>query len=317
MKHKNAKLILLNASPIGDHVLLLDTADRFYQSANIETIMFIKHNFNFLRDLSLAYPFVKCINFNKISGKLLFIFYFLRSFLFKTYLLYFLPIPHKKYLIYIGNIFNYFTRTTVVSLSYKGMEKYIPSGLHIKASINDKYYYEQNNDILKALGYKEINSIPNFKFLKNETIKNKYNLKDKYIIVHPTPSHIERRIPKEKWLNVFDYAKDKNYKIVFTGIKKDEDYIDELSEDLLKTSFIKVIDVKAQDLANIFYFAEELFMVHTGPTHIASALHKKMKVFCHLWLKQFDMSYNKNADVEILSIVKDEISLNMGTGGIK
>lgn len=304
------KLILLNASPIGDHVLLLDTADRFYQSAGIETIMFIKHNFNFLRDLSLAYPFVKCIDFNTISGKFLFIFYFLRSFLFKTYLLYFLPIPYKKYLIYIGDIFNYFTRTTVISLSYKGMEKYIPKGLHIKASINDKYYYEQNNDILKALGYKEISTTPSFRFLKDEEIKIKYNLKDKYIVIHPTPSHVERRIPKEKWLKVFDYAKNNNYKIVFTGIKKDENYIDELSSDLSKLDFTKIVDAKAQELVNIFYFSEELFMVHTGPTHIATALHKKMKVFCYLWYKQFDMSYNKKADIEVLSTIKNEIELN-------
>lgn len=310
MKYKNTKLILLNASPVGDHVLLLDTADRFYKSAGIETIMFIKHNFTFLRDLSLAYPFVKCIDFNTISGKFLFIFYFLRSILFKTYLLYFLPIPHKQYLIYIGNIFNYFTRTTVVSLSYKGMGRYIPTGLHIKADINEKYYYEQNNDILKALGYKEINSIPEFRFLKDETVKSRYNLKDKYIVVHPTPSHIERRIPKDKWLDVFDYAKSNNYKIVFTGIKKDESYIDELSSNLSGINFTKIIDVKAQDLVNIFYFAEELFMVHTGPTHIATALHKKMKVFCHLWYKQFSMDYNKDVNIEILSKVKDELSLN-------
>jgi hypothetical protein len=310
MKYRNAKLILLNASPIGDHVLLLDTADRFYKSDSIETVMFIKHNFKFLRDLSLGYPFVKCIDFNKISGKLLFIFYFFRSVFYKTYLLYFLPIPYKKYLIYIGDVFNYFTRTTVVSLSYKGMEKYIPSGLHIKASINDKYFYEQNNEILKTLGYKEIDSIPEFRFLKDETVKTRYNINGKYIVIHPTPSHADRRIENEKWQKVFDYAKDKDYTVVFTGIKKDEEYIDELANSLPKTSFIKVIDAKAQDLVNIFYFAEELFMVHTGPTHIAAALHKKMKVFCHLWLKQFDMSYNKNADIEILSVVKDEASLN-------
>lgn len=301
-KENKSKLILLNASPIGDHVVLLDLAERFYLSEGIETVMFIKHNYKFLSELSLGYKdFIKCIDFNTFYGKFYFVYMFLKSIFIRNYLIYFLPIQHKKYLILIGEMFNRFTRCIVVSQEYKSREKYIPSGIHIKASINDKYYFEQSNNILKTLGFKEINSIPDFKFIKDESVKEKFGLNKKYLVIHPTPSHPERRVSSDKWNEVFNYAKENNYLIAFTGIKKDEDYIDELSKDLDSGSFVKIINVKAQDLVNVFYFAEELFMVHTGPTHIATALHKKMVVFCNLWLKQFDMSYNENAKVEILS----------------
>ena len=304
-KQNKSKLILLNASPLGDHVLLLDLAERFYLSENINTVMFIKHNFKFLSELSLGYKdFIKCIDFNTFYGKLYFVYMFLKSIFIRNYLIYFLPIPYKKYLILIGEIFNRFTRCMVVSQEYKYREKYIPGGIHIKATINDKYYYEQSNNILKTLGFKEVESIPDFKFIKDESIKERFNLNKKYLVIHPTPSHPERRVSKDKWKEVFNYAKENNYLIVFTGIKKDEEYIDELAKDLDKESFIKIINAKAQDLVNVFYFSEELFMVHTGPTHIATALHKKMVVFCNLWLKQFDMSYNENARVEILSKIE-------------
>lgn len=303
-KQNKSKLILLNASPLGDHVVLLDLAERFYLSEGIKTVMFIKHNYKFLSELSLGYKgFVKCIDFNTFNGKLYFLYMFLKSIFIRNYLIYFLPIPHKKYLILIGKMFNRFTRCIVVSQEYQDMKKYIPSGIHIKASINDKYYFEQSDNILKTLGFKEVKSIPDFKFIKDESVIERFGLNKKYIVIHPTPSHPERRVVQDKWREVFDYAKENDYLIVFTGIKKDEDYIDDLAKDLSKDSFVKIINAKAQDLINVFYFADELFMVHTGPTHIATALNKKIMVFCHLWLKQFDMSYNQNAKVEILSKV--------------
>lgn len=303
-KENKSKLILLNASPIGDHVLLLDLAERFYLSEGVKTVMFIKHNFKFLSELSLGYKdFIKCVDFNTFSGKLYFVYMFLKSIFIKNYLVYFLPIPHKKYLIVMGEMFNRFTRCIVISQEYKDMQKYIPSGIHIKASVNDKYYFEQSDNILKTLGFKEIESIPDFKFIKDESVKERFGLNKKYLVIHPTPSHPERRVSLDKWQEVFNYAKENQYLIAFTGIKKDEEYIDELSKDLDKGSFVKIINAKAQDLVNVFYFAEELFMVHTGPTHIATALNKKIAVFCHLWLKQFDMSYNGNVKVEILSRV--------------
>lgn len=317
IKSNSAKLILLNASPVGDHVLLLDLSDRFYRSAGIRTIMFIKHNFSFLRDLSKGYPFVECVDFGTFSGKLRFISEFFRSILRKTYLVFFLPIPLKPYLRFSGNAFNYFTRTSVISLVYPGMEHYVPHGIHIKADINDKFFYEQSNEILERIGFKPVSEPPHFLFIKDESVKSRYGITEKYIVVHPTPSHDDRRIGMDKWQTIFNQALKEGYKIVFTGVKKDEEYIDDLSLNLPKDSFVKIINAPAQDLVNIFNFAEELFMVHTGPTHIAAGLHKRMKVFAHLWLKQFDMSYDKNADIEILSRVKDVISMNINQGGIK
>ncbi len=314
-KKNSARLILLNASPIGDHVLLLDLADRFYLSAGIPTTMFIKHNFAFLRDLSKGYPFIECVDFSSISGKLRFIGEFFQSMIRKTYLVYFLPIPLKRYLRLAGDAFHYLTRTDVISLVYPGMEHYVPKGIHIKADINDKFFYEQSNEILEKIGFKPVLESPHFRFIKDESVKKRYTLRDGYIVVHPTPSHDDRRISNDTWKEVFAEAQKEKRQIVFTGVKKDEEYIDSLAAFLPKDSFMKVIGAPAQDLVNIFFFAEKLFMVHTGPTHIAAGLHKKMKVFCHLWLKQFDMSYDKDADIEILSRVKDVISMNISQGG--
>lgn len=311
MKH-NSKLILLNASPLGDHVLLLDLAERFYISGQIKTVMFIKHNFKFLSELSAGYrEHVRCIDFNTMYGKFYFVFMYIHSILNKNYLVYFLPIPYKKYLLYTGNLFHYLTRCVVLSQEYKDMEAYIPKGIHIQASIHTKYYYEQSNDILERLGFDRVESVPQFKCIQDIGRIEPYGLlegatKDipkKYIVVHGTPSHIERRIKKEIWSEVFAYAQEKHYRIVFTGIKKDEGYIDQLARGLPPQDFVKVIDADAQSLVNIFYFAEELFMVHTGPAHIAAALGKKLTVFCHLWLRQFDFSFNTNATVKILSRV--------------
>lgn len=309
------KLILLNASPVGDHVVLLDLAHRFYLSNNIKSIMFIKHNFVFLRDLGLGYSnFIEFVDFNKISGKLKFLFMCIHSLFYKDIIIYFLPIIYKKYLIIIGNIFNYFTRCKVISLEYKGLENYIPKGIHIKANISNMYYWEQSNNILRVLGYKETEESPHFLFIDDKNIKDRLNIKNKYIVIHPTPSKIERKLEDKDWQEVFKNIS-KEHDIVFTGSNKDKEYLYYLSKYLINNNNIHVlIDLNGQDLINIFDKAEYLYMVHTGPTHIATALHKKMKVFAHLWLKQFDMSYNKNAEVIILSKVENEIELNRGFG---
>ena len=308
---KNNKLIILNASPIGDHVLLLDMAYRFYNSANIKSIMFIKHNFTFLKELGLGYSdFIEFVDFSKISGKLRFLFMVFNSLFYKNIIIYFLPIMYKKYLIIIGNILNYFTRCKVVSLEYKRLEKYIPDGIHIKASISDGYYWEQTNIILKTLGYKEIKEPPHFLFINDKNIKEKFNINNKYIVLHPTPSRIERRLSDEEWQDIIHNI-ESGYDIVLTGCDKDKEYLKHLSKYIInKNNYHLLINLKGQELINIFDKAEYLYMIHTGPTHIATALHKKMKVFFHLLYKQFDMSYNKNADIVILSKVKDEIELN-------
>ena len=310
-----SKLLLLSAGPVGDHVALLDLAQRFYLSKKIETVIVIKNNYKLLSDLSEGYnSYVTCVDFKKFSGVMAVLKFLLISFFSTQYLVYFFAIPYKKYLVFTGSFFHYFSKMKVVSLEYKGLEDYIPKGLRIKSDINQKYYYEASNDVLESLGFNKVLSIPKFEFINDDQVLSKYEIRSEYIVVHPTPSRPERRIEKEKWLKVFAQAKSKNRLIVFTGANQDSLYIDELSTSLNKNDFIKIINAKGQDLINIFDKAEELFMVHTGPTHLAAALNKKMYVFCYLRFKFFDMSYNKKATVEVLSSIKDEVELNEGYG---
>lgn len=311
MKNKREKLVLLNASPIGDHILLLDLAHRFYLSEGIKTVMFIKHNFVFLRELGEGYEdFIKFKNFNKLNGKISFICMFFHSIFNKDILIYYLPIPHKKYLIKIGNLFNRATRCRVVSLKYKGLEKFIPSGIHIDASINEGYYYEISNKILRTLGFKYIKNTPQFQFIKDCSIKEKFGIKNNYVVVHPSPSSLDRRIKDEEWTEIFKNIKE-NLNIVFTGANKDLEYLNHLVELIQNKNITYILpNLSGKDIVNLYNQAECLFMVHTGPTHLAAALHKEMKVFMHLYLKMFDVSYNKNAKVIILSRVKDELELN-------
>lgn len=310
-----SKLLLLSAGPVGDHVALLDLAQRFYLSEKIETVMIVKNNYNLLSELSKGYSqYVKCVDFKKVSGVFIIFKFLLTSFFSTQYLVYFFAIPYKKYLVFLGNFLHIFSRMKVISLEYKGLEDYIPRGIHIKSDLNGKYYYEAANDVLKSLNFNEVKSIPKFSFLEDRSVLDRYSIKKKYVVIHPTPSRPERRIEIEKWLKVFSEIKSKNELIVFTGAGQDSAYIDELSASLDSKDFIKIINAKGQDLINIFDKAEELFMVHTGPTHIAAALHKKMYVFCHLRVGWFDMSYNKNATVNVLSTVKNEVELNESFG---
>lgn len=310
-----SKLLLLSAGPVGDHVALLDLAQRFYLSEKIETVMVIKSNYNLLSELSKGYSsYVTCVDFKKADGVFITLKFLLTSFFSTQYLVYFFAIPYKKYLILFGDFFHFFSKMKVVSLEYKGLENYIPKGLHIKSDINEKYYYEAANDVLKSLNFDEVKSVPKFSFLEDESVLDRYNIKKKYSVVHPTPSRPERRIEIEKWLKVFSEIKSKNELIVFTGAGRDSEYIDDLAVSLDTKYFIKIINAPGQDLINIFDKAEKLFMIHTGPTHLAAALNKSMKVFCYLRFKFFDMSYNKNAAVEVLSIVKNEVELNEGYG---
>lgn len=305
------KLILLNASPVGDHILLLDLAHRFYLSGKIKTIMFIKHNFEFLTELGEGYTkFVDFENFDTWKGKIKFFYMFLHSIFYKNILIYFLPILYKDYLIFTGNLFNKLTKCKVISLKYKGLEKFIPSGIHIDTSIHEGYYYEISNKILKEIGLTEILETPQFQFIENEKIKDKFNIKNKFIVVHPNPSHRDRRLKDEEWRNIFKDI-NPNLDILFTGSTKDLEYLNYLSKFIKNKNIVHILpNLSGQDTANIFNQAEELFMVHTGPTHLAAALHKKMTVFMHLYYKMFDMSYNENAKVIILSRIKDEIELN-------
>lgn len=318
------KLLTLSPGPVGDHLMFLEDARRFYFSNKIRSIILIKNNFDFLFGLSEGYlDFCKIYNFNSIKGFLALLRWILSSFFLRNYLIYHLPTPYKNYLIIFGNFLQYFTRTRVVSFVYSGMSRFVPPGLHLKGDINHKMYFEETDDAMKKIKLKTfaVNSkdyFPRFLFKVNPYFKKENNLEFNYVIIHPTPSHIERRLSDEKWKKVFKNIIDSSdRKIIFTGAKKDSEYVEHLCQFLPKGRYINFTDNKSpKKLIDLFDHADELFMVHTGPTHLANLMHKKVTIFCHLWLKQFDFAYNKNAEVIILSKVLDVQELHK-TQGVK
>ncbi len=309
-KHK--RLIIVSGGTLGDHVLFLDLAYRFYVSANIKSIIFINHNFTFLNEISVGYnEFVTCVDINSVAGKFKFIVAFFRSLLFTSYLVYFLPMPLKKYLVQVSNFLHYCTRTVIISNVYEQMQSFVPAGIHVQADITTKYYFEQANDILKALGFSAVQEAPNMLFVKDKGVLDKYGISKKYIVLHPTPSNAVRRIERQRWLEVLSpYIADPTYLIVSTGTYKDYEYTSELLSGVCKEKVVHLEGLpNGQELINIFYFSEKYFGVHTGTTHIVAALHKTMFVFFALWYKQFDVGFNQNSQIEVISTVDNVLDL--------
>ena len=309
MLHKYNRFVFFSAGPVGDHALLLDFANRFYESTNTKSILILKHYFNFLSELSLPYTNITNINWESVKGKVSLSWLLLGSIWNKNCFVLVLPLVHPVYIKILAYYIRFFTRSRMVgfnlsgSISFKerGSAYFLGEKNIIPSNLDKELFYEQANRMLEWLGYKKIENTPFLKYINDEKILSKYGLINKeYLCMHLMSSHIDRSLPSDRWNYIIKNIQQKipNIKIVFTGSKNDSIFISECIKDLSQNNFVNLCGkVNMQELLNIYKKAKLTVCVHTGNAIIINMLQIPSVMVTIKGVYMFNYKFNPKATI--------------------
>lgn len=94
-----------------------------------------------------------------------------------------------------------------------------------------------------------------------------------YLVIHPTPQKMDRRIPIEKWRSLIKYFLDKGYAIAITGsgISSEVSYINEIISPFREIIYNFAGKLAWGQTANLIKSAQFYIGIDTGTTHLAAA----------------------------------------------
>lgn len=237
--NKYNKFVFFSAGPVGDHALLLDFANRFYESSDIKSILVLKHYFNFLSPLSLPYDdHIENINWESLKGKTQLLWLVISSIWNKNCYVLVLPLVHPLYIKIFAYYIRFFTRSRMigfnlagsVSFKEKGSAYFLGEDNIIPSNLDKELFYEQANRMLEWLGFDPVLHVPHLKYVDDKEIMARFNLEEnKYICMHLMSSHIDRSLPADRWNKIIKKVQESlpDTKIVFTGSKKDSVFVEE------------------------------------------------------------------------------------------
>lgn len=135
----------------------------------------------------------------------------------------------------------------------------------------------QQPQILKFNELLDVVGCPRPKFIRvgipSEELPSFARLREPYLVIHPTPQKIDRRIPIEKWHQIIKYFSVKGYAIAITGsgVPDELSYVNEIIAPLA----IKVYNFAGKlswgQTANLIKKADLYIGIDTGTTHLAAA----------------------------------------------
>lgn len=301
--------IFFSAGPVGDHMVLIDFANRFFESTNVPSIFLMKHPNTFLKDLSIPYQnHIKHLDFVGIRGVFRMINLTIKSIFEKNCYVLIFPIPAPLYLKLFAYFIRFFTRSKIVGFNLEGSRNF-PVGKGYSSLLGEnntipllpEMFYISANRLLSFMGFKEINKTPFLDYDIQNDIFKKYNIeKNKYIVFHVSPSHHFRSLPADRWNFIISSIVNKlpNTKIVFTGAKGDIIFINQCVDGLLKDNIVITAgETSAQQLLTIYANAKVNVVVQTGNALIINMLHGKAVVVNIKGTTMFDYSFNENATI--------------------
>ncbi len=309
VNNKYDSFIFFSAGPVGDHALLLDFANRFYESTGIKSTLILKHYFGFLSDLSLPYPHIKNINWESLRGRFSLAWLLLSSIWKKNCYVLVLPLRHPTYIKILAYYVRFFTRSRMIGFNLEGSVSFKEKGSAyflgkkniIPANLDKELFYEQANRMLVWLGFNTVNSIPHLKYIDNAGILSKYSLKENnYLCMHLMSSHIDRSLPPDRWNKIIKNIQEKipRIQIVFTGADKDSIFINECIQGLKSDSFVDLCGkVNMQELLNIYKKSKVTVCVHTGNAIIVNMLEVPTVMVTIKGVYMFNYKFNPNATI--------------------
>jgi len=308
MKQRYDRFIFFSAGPVGDHALLLDHANRFSESSGIPSTLIYKHYSKFLADITIPYPQITNINWQSLSGKLSLIWLIASSLWRRNCFVLVLPLKHPAYIKLLAYYIRFCTRSRMigfnlvgsVSFKEKGSAYFLGEKNIIPAHVDTELFYEQANRMLAWLGYKPVDRVPNLKYIEDKNILPKYGLAERrYLCMHLAASHVDRSLPADRWNAIIGEVRAKmpDVKIVFTGAKADETFINACLEGLPRENLLILCGVTMQEMLNIYAKAKLTVCVHTGNAIIVNMLHVPTVMVAIKGVYMFNYKFNSRATI--------------------
>jgi ADP-heptose:LPS heptosyltransferase len=287
MKRNNfKKFIFFSAGPVGDHVILIDFANRFFVSTGIPSTIIMKHPNQFLADFNIPYQnHISYIYFKGTSGILQMAILTFESIFTRNCFVNVLPIPAPRYYKLFAYFIRFFTRSRFVGFNLEssrnfpkgnGSSSFLGKENYIDAQIDKNLFYQEANRMLKFLGFKEIDTLPIIEYINHSEVLTRNNLKENnYLVFHLCSSHPDRSLPTDRWNKIIKEIRNKlpNVKFIFTGAKVDEDFIKEALNSISGENILLCGVLKTQELLTLHAKAKLNVTVHTGNMHFINMLH--------------------------------------------
>lgn len=306
------EFVFFSAGPLGDHAIELDYANRFFESTSIPSVIIYKHNFSFLKDLSIPYEdHVRKINYESVLGVATLVYLLLSSIIIPRCYVLWVPIRYPLSMRIIAYFIRFCTRSRFVgldvheqtpygdfsqtsSLGFLGNHNIIPLRSH------SELFYEQENRLLSFLGYAPVDRRPILKYVHQAHVFKALNIDKPYIAVHLVGSAQDRSLPLERWQHILEEIHQRlpDHMFVFTGSSKDQQYIEGAWSSLPERVRISVAGrVAIQELLTIYAEADCCLTVHTGNAMFINMLHARSVVTNIVGNYMYQYHFNPNAIV--------------------
>lgn len=129
-----------------------------------------------------------------------------------------------------------------------------------------------------------------FNFNEKEFMEKLPGLNKKFIVISPVSFDKERNWPVERWKEVIDFLTERNYQVVLTGLKSQENYLLSISAAVASPNLFIISDISIPGLGSVFNNAEFFIGIDSFPAHLALALNKPIICFVNeqiYFLKNF------------------------------
>jgi ADP-heptose:LPS heptosyltransferase len=308
------RFIFLSAGPVGDHLVQIEMADRFFESTRIPSVIVMKHPNSFLRDLASPYRAqIKLLDFKGFYGVWKMALLAIESIWNRNCYVLVFPIPLPRYLKIFIYYIRFFTRSRIIGFNLEGTKSF-PKGKGYASVLGHKntipmqaeMFYISANRLLTFLGFKEIPQLPRLQYFPQDKIFEKLEIKDhNYIAMHITPSHILRTLPPDRWGVIISAILQElpQAELVFTGTNNDIPFIHESLQGIpQKRIIIAAGKTNAQELLTLYDKAKVNVTVQTGNGLMINLLHKPAVVVDIKGTAMFYYDFNEKATILYSSV---------------
>jgi ADP-heptose:LPS heptosyltransferase len=305
-----SEFVFFSAGPVGDHALIIDYANRFFESSGKPSTILMKHPNAFLRDLGIPYfDHISYVGFDGLAGKLRTLLFAVTSIWKKRVFVLVLPIPPPRYLKLFAFFIRFFTRSRMVALESQcgfsipggpvSSADFVGKNNYIPARVDTELYYEEANRMLQFLGYAPVDRVPRLTFIDHPEILERFNLeKGKYIALHIRASGPDRSLPPDRWNSILKILCEKlpGVTFAFTGTAADMAFIHDATEGVAPERVRFVTNVTMQELLSVYAHAGLDVTVHTGNAHLINMLHAPAVTVNFKGVHMFRFIYNEKGN---------------------
>jgi ADP-heptose:LPS heptosyltransferase len=310
-KGKYSNFILFSPGSVGDHLVMVDFANHFFESTKVPSKLLLKHPSAFLHSLATPYlDHISHLDFTGTKGALKVLALAARSVYQKNCYVLLFPIPLPRYMKAFVYFIRFFTRSRFVGFNHEGT-KFFPLGSGYASILGKEncipleaeMFYESANKMLAFLGYKPIDRTPRLDYVYQQSILDKLHLqKGEYIVMHVVPSYKFRSLPQDRWNGIIKELLRQlpGVKIVFTGSVKDIPYIESCLLDIPRDDIVIAAgktEKGAQELLTLYANAKVNVTVQTGNGLIINMLHVPTVVVNIKGTAMFYYDFNEQATI--------------------